>query len=278
MADIDLTGKTAIVTGGGRGLGRSMTIALTGAGANVTAAMHIADDVDKITADCADFPGEVHAIVADIRDPAACERVVAETMTRFGALHVLVNNAGVGMALVSDTFNRVPTKFWQVEVETWRRIIDTNFTGAFQMARQAVPHMLAQGWGRVVNVTTSVHTMQRQGFSPYGSSKAAFEAASCSWAGDLAGTGVSVNILIPGGAADTNLLPGNPGDPGRAGADGMLLDPVVMRAPIVWLASEHSNEVTGQRFIGKDWDASLAPDRAGANAAGPVGFAPRPKD
>ncbi len=278
MTDIDLTGKVAIVTGGGRGLGRSMTLALTGAGARVAAAMHIAEDAEKITADCAELPGEVHPVVADSRDPADCRRIVAETVERFGGVHMLVNNAGVGMLLVSDTFNSVPTKFWQVEIDTWRRIIDTNFTGAFQMAREAVPHFLAQGWGRVVNVTTSVHTMQRQGFSPYGASKAAFEAATSSWAGDLDGTGVTVNILIPGGAADTNLLPGNPGDPGRAGADGMLLDPVVMRAPIVWLASDHSNNVTGQRFIGNDWDAGLAPGRAAANAAGPAGFAPRPKE
>lgn len=278
MTDIDLTGKTAIVTGGGRGLGRSMTLALTGAGANVAAAMHIAEDAEKITADCADLPGEVLPVVADIRDPAECRRIVDETKHRFGGVHMLVNNAGVGMLLVSDTFTRTPTKFWEVEVDTWRRIIDTNFNGAFQMAREVVPQFLAQGWGRIVNVTTSVHTMQREGFSPYGSSKAAFEAATSSWAGDLDGTSVTVNILIPGGAADTNLLPGNPGDPGRSGADGMLIDPLVMRAPVIWLASDHSNGVTGQRFIGKDWDASLALDGAAANAAGPAGFAPRPNE
>lgn len=278
MTEIDLTGKIAIVTGGGRGLGRSMTLALTGAGASVAAAMHIAEDAEKITVDCADLPGEVLPIVADIRDPAECKRIVNETNEKLGGVHVLINNAGVGMLLVSDTFTRTPTKFWEVEVETWRRIIDTNFNGAFQMAREAVPHFLAQGWGRIVNVTTSVHTMQRQGFSPYGSSKAAFEAATSSWAGDLGGTGVTVNILIPGGAADTNLLPGNPGDSGRLGADGKLIDPVVMRAPVVWLASDHSDGVTGQRFIGNDWDAGLAPDQAAANAAGPAGFAPRPKE
>ena len=278
MSDIDLTGKNVIVTGGGRGLGRSMTLALTGAGANVTAAMHIAEDAEKISAECADLPGDVFPIVADIRDPADCKRIVEQTTAKFGSLHMLINNAGVGMLLVSDTFTRTPTKFWEVEVETWRRIVDTNFNGAFQMAREAVPHFLSQGWGRIVNVTTSVHTMQRQGFSPYGSSKAAFEAATSSWAADLDGSGVTVNILIPGGAADTNLLPGNPGDSGRSGADGKLIDPVVMRTPIVWLASEHSNGVTGQRFIGSDWDASIAPGQASVNAAGPAGFAPRPKE
>ena len=64
------------------------------------------------------------------------------------------------------------------------------------------------------------------------------EATTSCWSEDLDGTGVTCNILIPGGAADTHLLPGNPGDPGRSGADGMLVDPAVMRAPIVWLASK----------------------------------------
>ena len=276
VAEIDLTGKIAIVTGGGRGLGRSMTLALTNAGASVAAAMHIAEDAEKISADCADLPGKVIPIIADIRNPEECKRVVEETNEKLGGVHILVNNAGVGMLLVSDSFTRIPTKFWEVDVDTWRRIIDTNFNGAFQMAREVVPHFLAQGWGRIVNVTTSVHTMQRQGFSPYGSSKAAFEAATSSWAGDLDGTGVTVNILIPGGAADTNLLPGNPGDPGRSGADGKLIDPVVMRAPVVWLASKHANGVNGQRFIGNEWNTDLEPEQCIENAAGPVGFAPRP--
>ena len=278
MSGIDLTGKVAIVTGGGRGLGRAMTLALAGAGADVAAVMHIAGDVDGLVADTDALPGTVHPIVADIRDAENCANAVREAVEALGGLHMLVNCAGVGMLLVSDTFNRVPTKFWEVKPETWRQIIDTNFTGAFQMAREATPHFLARGWGRIVNVTTSVHTMQRRGFSPYGSSKAAFEAATKSWSEDLEGTGVTVNVLIPGGAADTNLLPGNPGDPGRSGADGMLLDPLVMQAPIVWLASGHSDGVTGLRFIGNDWDDSLPPEQGAANAAGPVGFAPRPKE
>ena len=277
MSKIDLSDKVAIVTGGGRGLGRAMTLSLVEAGASVCAATYIAEDIDKLSAECESLPGRVLAIETDIREAGDCAKAVRATIDEFGDVDMLVNNAGVGMALISDSFTRDPTKFWEVEPDTWRRIIDTNFTGAFQMAREATPHMLDKGWGRIVNVTTSVHTMQRKGFSPYGSSKAAFEAASLSWAEDLEGTGVTVNILIPGGAADTNLLPGNPGDPGRVGADGMLLDPVVMTSGIQWLASSYSDGVTGMRFIGKDWDSSLPLERGTENAAGPIGFAPRPK-
>ena len=110
MAEIDLTGKIAIVTGGGRGLGRSMTLALTNAGASVAVAMHIAEDAEKISADCADLPGKVIPIIADIRNPEECKRVVEETNENLGGVHMLVNNAGVGMLLVSDSFTRIPTK------------------------------------------------------------------------------------------------------------------------------------------------------------------------
>ena len=272
LTGTDLTGTSCIVTGGGRGLGRSMVLALAGAGANVTAAMHIADDIE---AEAKGLPGTVKAMVADIRDPLQCAEVVADTVEAFGGVDVLINNAGVGMLLVSETFNRTPTKFWTVQPETWAQIIETNVNGGFQMAREAVPHMLAKGWGRVINVTTSIHTMQRAGFSPYGPSKATMEAATSCWAEDLDGTGVSCNILIPGGAADTNLLPGNPGDPGRSGADGMLVDPVVMRKPSVWLASKASDGWNGKRFIARLWDDTLAPADAAAGCSAPAGFGER---
>jgi len=272
MTTTDLNGTTCIVTGGGRGLGRSMVHALAGAGANVTAAMHIADDIEAETKDLA---GNVKAMVSDIRDPDACAKIFADTVAEFGGVDVLVNNAGVGMLLVSDTFNRTPTKFWDVKPETWAQIIETNVNGGFQMAREAVPHMLEKGWGRVVNVTTSIHTMQRAGFSPYGPSKAAMEATTSCWSEDLDGTGVTCNILIPGGAADTNLLPGNPGDEGRSGADGMLVDPVVMQAPIVWLASKASDGWNGKRFIGRLWDNSASADDAAKGCSAPAGFGDR---
>lgn len=272
MTAIDLSGTTCIVTGGGRGLGRSMVHALAGAGANVTAAMHIADNIEGETKG---LPGRVKAMVADIRDPMQCAEIVSDTVAEFGGVDMLVNNAGVGMLLVSETFNREPTKFWNVKPETWAQIVETNVNGGFQMAREAVPHMLEKGWGRVVNVTTSIHTMQRAGFSPYGPSKAAMEAATSCWSEDLDGTGVTCNILIPGGAADTNLLPGNPGDAGRSGADGMLVDPVVMRDPVVWLASRLSDGWNGKRFIARLWDKKLGPAEAAAKCSAPAGFGDR---
>ena len=91
--------------------------------------------------------------------------------------------------------------------------------------------------------------MRRRGFSPYGPSKAALESATIIWAQDLAGSGVTVNALLPGGATNTGMIPANYPDQLRA----KLLDPAIMVPPLLWLASAESDDVTGRRFIAVDW-------------------------
>ena len=133
------------------------------------------------------------------------------------------------------------------------------------MARTAVPHMLKAGFGRIVNITTSLPTMQRRNNSPYGVTKAAIEAETLIWAQELAGTGVTVNSLIPGGAADTDFV--HAASRKELTAMGRtLLPPSVMVPPILWLASRLSDGVTGARFVGKLWDDALPPDEAAQKA------------
>jgi 3-oxoacyl-[acyl-carrier protein] reductase len=133
------------------------------------------------------------------------------------------------------------------------------------MARTAAPHLIRSGWGRIVNITTSLPTMQRRANSPYGVSKTAIEAETMIWAKDLDGTGVTVNSLIPGGAADTEFVHLEARkmlrEEGRE-----LLPPAVMVAPILWLASPLSDGVTGARFVGKLWDESRTPAEAATAA------------
>lgn len=268
-----LDGAAAIVTGGGRGLGREMALALAEAGARVcVTAARAADELARTRAEVEALggPGSCLAIAADVRSEDDCARVAAETLAAFGRIDLLVNNAGRGMRLVSETFTKEPVRFWTVPPAAWREIVDINLTGAFLMARAVAPAMMAQGRGRIVNVSTSDQTMVRTGYSPYGPTKAALEAASRAWAQDAAGTGITVNVLLPGGATDTELLPGGPD---RRGADGMLLSPSVMRAPIVWLAAA-GPEVNGQRFVARLWDPALPPDEAAAAARSP--HAPKP--
>ncbi|RST85423.1 SDR family oxidoreductase [Aquibium carbonis] len=265
-ADPSLPGRVAIVTGASRGLGLEMALEMAAAGMKVVlTGSRPGGALDEAVAKAAAVGGEgnVLGVVADVRSYAACEAVVADTVARFGRVDVLVNNAGVGMRLISERFNVEPTRFWEAAPDAWKSIIDTNVTGAFNMARAAVPGMVARGSGKVINVSTSDQTMVRKGYSPYGPSKAALEAASRVWAQDLEGTGVTVNVYLPGGAADTDLLPTGPG---KKGADGNLLPPSIMRRAILWLCSDASNDQTGGRYIARLWDETLPAEEAAAGA------------
>ncbi|RIV12340.1 SDR family oxidoreductase, partial [Klebsiella pneumoniae] len=134
-----------------------------------------------------------------------------------------------------------------------------NINGTFNMARAAVPHMVTAGFGKVINISTSDQTIVRKGYAPYGPTKAALEATSRIWAQDLAGTGVDVNVYLPGGAADTGLLPDSPD---KTGADGNLLPASIMRRAILWLCADQANGQTGGRYIARLWDDNLAPAEA----------------
>src|SRR5215470_2618849 len=237
---IRLDGKVVIVTGAARGLGRAMAEGLVRAGASVM--------FTDVNADALAGTGAATTIAGDITVQADCERIVAETVKCFGALHMLVNNAGIGPALLEASPRTTSLKFWEADPDIWRAIIDTNVNGTFLMARSAAPVLVKAGWGRIVNVTTSLPTMQRRQNSPYGVSKAAIEAETLIWAKDLAAIG-------------------------RA-----LLPPSVMVAPIVWLASPLSDGITGARFVGKLWDESLPPDEAAAKAREPSVLLPVPPD
>lgn len=262
-----LNGRVVLITGGGRGLGREMALALVQAGAKVAiTAAREASELDGTVADAKALPGggELMAIQADVTREEDCARAAATTVEAYGAIHGLVNNAGRGLSYLSEDFVKNPVMFWEADTKSWRMIIETNVIGPFQMAKAVTPHLVAQGFGRIVNVSTSDVTMVRRGYSPYGPSKAALEACSVVWARDLAETGVTVNVLLPGGATDTAFIPG--AGTGRTGSDGKLLRPEIMGPPILWLASDLSNGATGGRYIARLWDGALPPNEAAAAA------------
>ncbi|TRL41180.1 SDR family NAD(P)-dependent oxidoreductase [Rhizobium straminoryzae] len=264
-----LRNRVVIVTGGSRGLGREMVLELVSAGAHLAVIGSQAGPAldDTVAEANRSGPGRAMALVADVSDNDQCEAAVASTLAAFGRVDVLVNNAGLGMRRISERFNTTPTRFWETDPAAWRDIIDTNVNGPFQMARAVVPHMLAQGFGKIINISTSDQTMVRRGYAPYGPSKAALEAASRVWAQDLAGTGIDVNVYLPGGAADTDLLPPSPD---KKGADGNLLPATIMRRAIRWLAADESNGITGARFIARLWDETLPPADAAHLARSPA--------
>jgi NAD(P)-dependent dehydrogenase (short-subunit alcohol dehydrogenase family) len=274
MMDGTLSGKTAIVTGAGRGLGRSMALGLVRAGANVVlTAAHNRREIDLVAEEAAKNPaaGAVRRLLADVASEGDCQRVVSETVREFGGVHILVNNAGRGMRFVSEKFFDTPTKFWETDPAVWRMIIDTNVNGPFLMTRAAVPHMMKQRWGRIVNISMNHETMRRAGFSPYGPSKAALESETIIWAQDLAGTGVTVNALLPGGATDTGMVPQDIPPHLRQ----KLLNPDIMIPPLLWIVSEAASRVTGSRFAANLWDPTLPPEQAAEKSRTRAGWIPQ---
>ncbi len=264
----ELSGKTAIVTGAGRGLGRAMALGLVRAGANIVmTAARTRQEIETVANEAAKIreAGTIREFVADVASEEDCRLVVSQTLREFGSVHILVNNAGRGMRFVSEKFFDTPTKFWQTDPAVWRMIIDTNVNGPFFMAREVAPQMVKQGWGRIINISMNHETMRRAGFSPYGPSKAALESETIIWAQDLAGTGVTVNSLLPGGATDTGMVP-------RDIARHRLLDPNIMVPPLLWLASESADGVTGGRFVANLWDSSLPPEQAAEKARSEAGW------
>lgn len=175
--------------------------------------------------------------------------IVGEVWDRLGGLDMLVNNAGIGMRTVNPRFLTDTQPFWEVSPEGFRDVIDTKVTGAFLVARAVAPRMVAAGSGRIVTISMSERTMTRRGFVPYGPSGAAVEALSRVMAADLADTPVIVNLLLPGGATATGMIPEDTPLEMREG----LLDPAVMGSPIVWLASAGAAGVHDQRIVATEF-------------------------
>jgi NAD(P)-dependent dehydrogenase (short-subunit alcohol dehydrogenase family) len=249
IQDIDLTGTRALVTGGTSGLGLAMAEALARAGASVALTGRSAE---RAEAAAATLPGAV-GIAADARDEAAVARAVAQAWSRLGGIDLLVNNAGLGMKTVNPRFMTEPLGFWQVPVDGFQAVLGTNLTGYFLMAREMVPRMLAAGAGRIVNISMNHATMNRRGFVPYGPARAGAEALSRIMAADLRGTGITVNILLPGGATVTGMMPPQEYRPAQLAA----LDPVIMGPPIVWLASPQARDVHDERIVAADFSEWL---------------------
>jgi NAD(P)-dependent dehydrogenase (short-subunit alcohol dehydrogenase family) len=234
--------RVVVITGASLGLGRAMALGLLEAGHRVVAMGRSQQNLDAFEAEVRGrgWAEQLVSVRGDIRADDQCRRTIDVATERFGAVDVLINNAGFHL---EDT-----AKFYELSEDDWRTSFDTNVTGAFLMTRAAVRPMIARGWGRIVNHQTNYATMLRPGMNPYGPAKAALEVATAAWAAELAGTGVTVNEILPGGAADVERLSVE-----RFPDRSKLVAPAVLVAPIRWLVSDASDEYSGYRIVANRW-------------------------
>jgi NAD(P)-dependent dehydrogenase (short-subunit alcohol dehydrogenase family) len=263
-----LNNKVAIVTGAAGGFGRVLVQAMLAEGAKV-AALDVNEPglVALRNALPDESSGRLLVKTTDIAQYPECERAVAKTLDELGGLHILVNNGALGMGAISADCMRKPVGIREIAPEMWDRFVATNLSGAWNMTRASIEHLLDQHWGRIIDVTTSFFSMLRGGFHPYGPCKAGLEAMAAGHAQEFAGSGVTVNVVIPGGPADTPMVPEASGFDLKD-----LIPPAVMAPPIVWLCSEAADGITGHRYVAAEWDASQPPELAEQRCRAPIGW------
>jgi NAD(P)-dependent dehydrogenase (short-subunit alcohol dehydrogenase family) len=270
MPKPNLAGKVAIVTGAGsitdrrRSMGPVMATALHEAGAKVAGIDIHEEGLDRLAEDL--NSDRFIKAVADISSPEQCDAAIAKITKELGVPDVLVNLAGISQVVAAPSEGQRQYRFWEAKVDAWQKIQAVHSTGPFLLARLVVPSMLARGWGRIINISSSFETMLDIYRSAYGPSKAALEASSAIWAKEVEGTGVTVNCLLPGGMVASN-------SPGlRDVPDDKVLSPKIMAAPVVWMASPQSDGINGRRFIANLWKTDLSGEENAALQTGVIGW------
>jgi len=250
----NLAGRTVLITGAAMGIGRALAVGMSRAGAKVVLVDVMKDALQELAHELGQSSAAVHASVTDISDVQAVESLQRAVRQKFGGIDMLVNNAAIGPEKNSPRYLVDKPKFWATNDELWHAMFRVNVIGVQLMSRVFVHDMLERAWGRIVNITTSLDTMYRPGIGPYGPCKAAVEALTRIMAQDLEGTGVTANVLVPGGPVNTRMVPI---ESGLSQSD--LIQPEQMLAPLLWLASDESNDANGIRIVAQKWrrDASL---------------------
>jgi gluconate 5-dehydrogenase len=243
-ANFDLTGKTALVTGASRGLGRSFALTLARAGADVAITSRTLASLDDTRRAIEALGRRCLPAVLDVRVEASIQSAVAAVQTHFGRIDILVNNAGCNI--------RKPAL--DVTWDDWNTILDTNLRGPFFVAQAVARHMTGQGNGRIINIGSVTSVAGYAGLGPYGASRGGIKQLTMSLAADWGPHGVTVNCLAPGWFKTTqNAVM-------YADADWVryLSEKIPLRRPgavddldgaLVFLASDASRYVTGQTLL-----------------------------
>lgn len=238
MNRFDLTGRNAVVTGAARGIGAAIAERLVESGAAVALwdidADRLADTAARLAAH-----GEVLSHGVDVTDPHVIAQAAERCIAAFGHVDILVNNAGTVGTL---------GKVWEQPLENWERMLRLNLTGTFLCCQAFVEHMMANGYGRIVNIASNAGKMGVPNNAPYAASKAAVISLTKSLAKETATTGVLVNAICPGGA-NTDLFTGFPEEYRQQIVGGVPMGRLVeadeIAALAAWLASEECSFTTG---------------------------------
>lgn len=260
-------GRVVILTGAAGGIGRSIAHCLLADGHRVAAVDKDEEALERLTEDSRklNVSDRLCAIVRDLELETACEEVVEIAVGHFGRMEAVINNAGIGVSSIRPDAEFRHPAIEELTSVIWNRFFAVNVRAPMLLVRAALPYMKAAGWGRIVNNTTSFHTMLR--LLPYGATKAALEAMSAVWAAELADTRITVNVLIPGGPTDTAFIANESEIPRD-----QMLKPEIMGPPASWLISDASQHLTGQRIIAAQWDTQLPPAEASKISARAIGW------
>ncbi|HTX40015.1 MAG TPA: SDR family NAD(P)-dependent oxidoreductase [Bryobacteraceae bacterium] len=191
MKDRRVEGRTAVITGASKGLGKAMAQALAAEGAHVALVSRDLALLRTVAGEIQAAGGEAEAFQADVTNEDQVRALEAQIVERFGKVHILINNAGVNVRKPVTEFT----------LEEWRRVMDTNVTAAFLMCRSMIPHMTGQGYGRILNMTSIMSWVSLPGRAAYAASKSALIGITRTLALELAAEAITVNGISPGPCA-----------------------------------------------------------------------------
>ncbi|HET7737399.1 MAG TPA: glucose 1-dehydrogenase [Tepidiformaceae bacterium] len=241
IAMFDLTGRVALVTGAGRGLGRAMSLALAAAGADIAVSARTTDEIESLAVEIRGMGRDARAFTCDITDDLQCDALIAGVVEWAGKLDILVNNAGINI--------RKPAV--ELSAEEYRRVLSTNLDGSFYCARAAGRHMLDRGSGKVINISSVMGRVALPALTAYATAKGGIEQLTRALAVEWAPHNVQVNAIAPT-YFETDLTRPLYEDPerrefitGRTPA-GRWGQPHELAGAVIFLASGASDYITGQ--------------------------------
>ncbi len=242
-----LEGKTAVVTGAGSGLGREIALEYALQGANVVVSSNVPEQDAAVAAECVEAGGTAIAVTADVRSETEIQALVARAVSEFGGLDICVAAAGMDVRQTGDREDRHARN---LSLDHWNTVIQTNLTGTFLTAREALRHMVDAGSGSIATFSSGTVRFPKPGLAAYASTKFAIEGLTKVLAQEAEPFGVRVNAIQPGGMTDTGFFPEWTTGEERAA----MHQPSVIRALAVFVASDESSAVNGESLIAADWN------------------------